>query len=1418
MARAISFPAVGSDDESTREIEVEAMRDPLATPRATSEELEESEEALLPRPAWPDAPTTPVTTIAFDSHVAEPAGIASVRSTTTAVFSGSPPTLARREAKTDEVATVATATISSVEGAAGAASAPGADAPTSSDDLVLEVSDAEIEIVAEAGEPTSTRLGLGEPAPPQPSSRRLRDQAHIARAEASPLAFEDLDEEEAELLERRRFGPLVALFRQRLGTIDVAKKKAAILLKIARVYERGLDDRSEAFQALVDAFELAPDNAEVIAEIDRVGKAIGRIGELADRVKNRLLPGSVDDKRVSYLGHLVYWYERVLGRGGEVSSFVSEIERRDKVHPVVLERAARLAAMNGDTKTQREHLLRALERTTRREERAMLQVALASAFAKTPDELKYYEAALEDHPASAAALQGLKRLVREKENYDRVRWVLERQVEVAETNAERLEALLELAELQEMKFLNREAAADLLEHALTIEPAHPAALKALERCYHALRDWPQLARVLAVRAEQTLDKKTKRELLERAAEVHESKLGDPAGAVEVYKSLLVIEPKHRRALGDLARLYEKLGDWPHLALYKGRLAELGPTKRVSSQELVKLGDFLDTPERSTMAAKLQYERAAVVDPTNAAAWQALQKLAMRAGDVLRTIECLEQRRKHTDVPRQRAAVLVELGKIQRLRGNEKAARQAFEAAIQSDASNEAAAEAMLDTFTAEARWAEAAPLCELLVNAAIRDRDEEALVVRLRLGTRIAAALGDADRAMMSAVASFDARPKDAGARADLIAVATQCRESAPAALGKGRARLARMAEDADDLTPENLVRLASLQREIGELGLAAALFERIRRDHPDANVTKELAEVYLAQGDFPRACKLKVDMARNATSADTRFDLLCEAGEIWARRAEELETAASVFEEARALKPLDPRLLQKMMWLYGELGEWESLARVLDDMSRATQGSPAARVKTILAMLEVVRDKLGDRSRTADLYDQLLDIDKKRLDVFEKLVRMLAEEKDWERLARAYMKMIERLKVEDDEEGKGEGELAFTLLQQLGLIYRDRLEDAARAFDALDAASRIRPKDAEVRKIIVELLVVTDNLDSAVVRLRNEIDRDPHDGQLYAELYELFLRQHFFDKAWCAVNVLARLHEPTPEQRRFHEDYPPMPLDGVPGQIVEQAWRSHILHGQLDPMLTSLFALMTPVVARMRFGQLRPEQRVGRPFTPNHSRMHDVIRTTFENAAEILSVDAPELLLGDANLSAPFAPALAPFGGLLVSSAAVESQSSSLLYLVGKRLAEQRPELAARAFFPSVPELCALLNTAMRVGRNEIAKDPASAALDQSFAAALAPEESAKLRSIVLRATAENVTVDVKAWLRFADLSSTRAGLLIAGDVEPARNALYAEGAAQGGPAGEHAAKDRIGELFKFATSDLYSDLRAAIGVAVEA
>lgn len=1299
-------------------------------------------------------------------------------------------------------------------GAFDAASATPADARTLFDGRAslpdgrpIAISSSDVELVDDDEPVTNTGVRAPEAAdvaaePADVAAERTSEQQAVA-----PPHVVGATPEEEQLRLAGDLGALVAHYRQVVLESSSSADRVLALLKIASVHEFETRDLSRAFDTLVEAFELRPGDDAVVTAIDRVGAETGRIGELASRVKRSLASVGDPEIRGHLLGHLVYWYERVLGRTKEVAPFLAEIERLDKNHPLSLRKAAQMSALNGDTRAQREHLGRALERSTRAGEKAALHLALAATHAGAPAAQRHFEAALELEPTSLPALQGLERHYRTKENYPQVAWLVDRQIEAATSPAGRIEALLRLADLNESKFVKREIAADLFERVLAVEPGHLGALRGLERCYHALRDWPRLARTLLAHAESTKEKKQKVELLELAAEVRESKQKDMAGAIEIHQELLAIDPKNKRAVGDIARLSEKRGDFRTFATYRARLAELLPSKRLASQELVKLGDLLAPPDRDPTGARHQYERATAIDPTNAAAWEALQRLAVASGDDRRVAECLDQRAKHTEAPRQRALVFVDLARLHERSGNGGAARTAYESAIKADPSNEVAGAAMLDALTRQERFAEAAPICEMLVNAAIRDRNEGLLFDRLRLATRIAAALGEPDRAMTSALAAFEARPSDPGARADLVAVVAQCTEL-PGTVARAKAALVRILASGDDLPPAVLVMLAGLHRDAGEHAAAIAALERASGGMADDPATlSALADAYLAGGDFARAAALTLDMARNAMTAEARFDLLVAAADIWERRANALADAAPVYEEARALKPLDPWILHTLLRVYGDLGDWPRLAGVLADVVK-TQETPAAKVKSLLALAEVLREKIGDGARAAEIYEQILDLEPKRLPLFEDLVRVHTEAKDWEALEAAYRRMLARVKDDDDED-----DLTFALAHQLGLIYRDRLGDAERAFEALDAASRLRPDDVEVRQIVTELLIVVDDIDNAVVRLRVALDRDAHDPSLYAELYDLFLRQRYFDKAWCALDVLTQLRPPNEEQQRFLDDYAPMRLAEVPGQILEQAWRTHVFHPDLDATLSQIFALMTPAVARMRHAELRPELAVGRPFTSKHSKLHDEIRRTFANGAEILSMSPPELLLGEEASPVPFTAAFAPFGAIKVSVPALEARAESLVFIVGKRLTEQRPEIAARAFFPSVADLTGLLAAAVRISLREVAKDAAGNALDERFGAVLTEAEREGIRAIVTQASMDGGRVDVRRWSQAADLSSARGGLLLCGDVGTAMKAIAAEPPSPT----DLTAREKIGELFRFATSDLYADLRAAIGVSVE-
>ena len=70
-----------------------------------------------------------------------------------------------------------------------------------------------------------------------------------------------------------------------LGRVEMATNalvRGALLHRVARVFERHLKDPERAFVTLQSAFAESPDSKDLILELDQLGNALGRLGELAE--------------------------------------------------------------------------------------------------------------------------------------------------------------------------------------------------------------------------------------------------------------------------------------------------------------------------------------------------------------------------------------------------------------------------------------------------------------------------------------------------------------------------------------------------------------------------------------------------------------------------------------------------------------------------------------------------------------------------------------------------------------------------------------------------------------------------------------------------------------------------------------------------------------------------------------------------------------------------------------------------------------------------------------------------------------------------------------------------------------------------------------------------------------------------------
>ncbi len=473
-------------------------------------------------------------------------------------------------------------------------------------------------------------------------------------------------------------------------------------------------------------------------------------------------------------------------------------------------------------------------------------------------------------------------------------------------------------------------------------------------------------------------------------------------------------------------------------------------------------------------------------------------------------------------------------------------------------------------------------------------------------------------------------------------------------------------------------------------------------------------------------------------------------------------------------------------------------------------ESDPEKKARYYFTVAQLYRDKIEDADRAVEYFNEALDLHSGFLEAFERINKILTQLRNWKQLERNYRKMLHRIA------GKGKTDLEHSLWYQLGLVYRDRIQDRDKAIDAFKMASHTKPTDLTDRRILSELYEVSEQYDEAIEEQRYILEQDPLKIDPYRSLYRLFLYKRAYDEAWCAASVMSFLRKADEEEQRFYEDYRPQGMLPVQGRLSNDHWVKLLLHPKLNVYLSQIFVGVVKAAIQAKLAQLGPGHK-----PPDKKYKQDIQSSTitfvrsFGWSSQVLGVPMPELYLRNdqpGGLEALVADPAASQAGRSVLSG---HQPPELAFLTGKHLATYRPELYIRNLFPGKSDLTVMLFAGVIIGApntplpQEIASNvhATAKALNQHLDA----QSREHLRSVVKRFVADGAKANIKRWNEAAELTACRAALLLTGDLEVAKKMLSAE---RGTP--ELTAAEKMKDLLVFMVSEQYSALRAALGVKI--
>ena len=1288
----------------------------------------------------------------------------------------------------------------------------------------------------------------------------------------------------------QRWEPLIELYLARLDTREAVPERTGLLRKIAKVFEERVEDKNQAFDALLTAFEADYGDNETARYLERMAQTTGRWPELIQSANDWLVElqaSKQDTQKIIQLSlRLAKWYGEDLGQVQYAHEYFKTVMQLDPTNVAVLRQRGSLFRKNHQWPELGRTLMEAMRHATSETDRKEIQTELGELLEKLNDVdqgLVYYKkalevdpyhlpalaalerlyaeqgkqrelvavleskvvalkddeeqvaglkvriggiwetaladanaaaqayrAALEAVPGSLVAMRGLERICNAQSNWQELIKVLDQQLDVVPTERERIEVLLKLASIYEQQFLKPEDAASRFEQVVDIDPSQETALVGLERCYAKMRQWLDLVNTYERHVAVTLDRNQKIDLHGHIAHVFATEVDDVDRAIDAYQNIVDLDDANVGALDQLAKLYEKKGSASDAIDFMTRVAELTADGAQRVEMYYRIGRSLDTlGER--IGAREKYEVALDLDPTHLATLAALKDVALDAGEFDQAAQYLEQEQLHTQAPRQRARLLVELGKLRDEKLEEHAlAVQAYESALQADGENEEAAKPLLKEYVGALRWAEAEPLADMLLRKASKGERFELHHLQKALG-RIAAALGNDEKALKAYKEAFNQDSTDRESIRGLAEVSFKLGDWA-GALTNYQKVLTSLDEDSREERAEVYYKLGCVKRHQSQVKQAVNNFEKaLAIDEAHRPSLQSLVAIFSELSEWKQVCAYKRQILDNIFDGDERFLMLIEVGDVWTEREKNTAKAIEAFEEALELKPDNHVLLHKLLGLYQASRNYDKMIDTIQAIADL-ETSAERKARYLYTMAQLYRDQ-QDLGRAVELFNDALDLNPDFLESFERINKILTAQKDWKQLERSFRKMIHRVR------GKGKVDLEYTLWHNLGVVYRDRLNEVGEAIESFKVAAQLKPEDATERLILAELYETAGQFDLAIEEQQEILRRDPTQVAPYRALYQLFYTKEAHDEAWCMCAALSFLRRADEGQQKFFEDYRPNGIPQARNRIDNETWRKLLCHRDEDVQVGQIFEMLTQaaLTAKIRQSQAAKQLPVlDKRYKQDPQATTVTFAKTFFHVAKMLGIAAPELYVDTNRQGGLKAEPVIPFATVAGQGVLSGFTPHELSFLCAKHLSNYRAEHYIKNVFPTQSELTQLFFAGLRMVLPDAPVLPEIAQSVDVTAKALAPLMAAQhqegLRHVARKFMESKPQINVRKWLQATELTACRAGLIVCGDLEIAKKVLVMEPHVPG----EMTPQEKIAELTVFSVSNEYFALRKALGIAI--
>jgi hypothetical protein len=338
---------------------------------------------------------------------------------------------------------------------------------------------------------------------------------------------------------------------------------------------------------------------------------------------------------------------------------------------------------------------------------------------------------------------------------------------------------------------------------------------------------------------------------------------------------------------------------------------------------------------------------------------------------------------------------------------------------------------------------------------------------------------------------------------------------------------------------------------------------------------------------------------------------------------------------------------------------------------------------------------------------------------------------------------------------------------------------------------------------------------DDDPAELARRVRHDPRDDGSLRSLFRLYKKGGDVDRQWCVAQVLAYLDVANDEEQELYGKHKEAALIRPSASVTQEAWRRLLSHPEEEPLVGEIFSVVVSAVLIGRLSALRRDKQLVKL---DPAMKQEPEKTTiqavrcFHWAASILGMTSPPLY-ADPDYAGfvemvPGVPPASRIGATALSG----RSAAELAFLAGRHLACYREEHFVKLLVPSARGLEDIFLAALSIGNPGL---PLSAQVKQlvlpiamAIEPILEPQSIDRLRGHFLRFVEEGGRTNLQRWATAVDRTCSRAGQLLANDLEAAHAVYALEDPTH--------LDEKINDLMSFVVSDRYANLRKQIGISI--